>query len=169
MPKLPEGADISSASIASDPILQAWARVLSERAREVAILGSEGEALRTFSQIEEESLALRETFAALPPRAVVAVQIGNSPSWPAVFLALLRAGHVALPLGTDAILPERLAVATVDASLQLQGYTEADFSRWRPPLAPETTLLKLTSGTTGAPRAIRFSSAQLIADCDQIC
>src|SRR5437879_8168827 len=31
------------------------------------------------------------------------------------------------------------------------------------------TLLKLTSGTTAAPRAIRFGSQQLLADCNQIC
>jgi acyl-CoA synthetase (AMP-forming)/AMP-acid ligase II len=31
------------------------------------------------------------------------------------------------------------------------------------------SLLKLTSGTTAAPRAIRFQSEQLLADCDQIC
>ena len=30
-------------------------------------------------------------------------------------------------------------------------------------------LLKLTSGTTAAPRAIRFRSAQLLADAEQIC
>ena len=31
------------------------------------------------------------------------------------------------------------------------------------------SLLKLTSGTTAAPRAIRFRSEQLLADCTQIC
>src|SRR5207253_9715987 len=30
-------------------------------------------------------------------------------------------------------------------------------------------LLKLTSGTTAAPRAVRFRSDQLLADCNQIC
>src|SRR5207302_5301798 len=30
-------------------------------------------------------------------------------------------------------------------------------------------LLKLTSGTTAAPRAVRFRSEQLLADCNQIC
>src|SRR5207244_12496324 len=30
-------------------------------------------------------------------------------------------------------------------------------------------LLKLTSGTTATPRAIRFRSKQLLADCSQIC
>jgi acyl-CoA synthetase (AMP-forming)/AMP-acid ligase II len=33
----------------------------------------------------------------------------------------------------------------------------------------QPVLLKLTSGTTAAPRAIRFRSEQLIADCEQIC
>jgi acyl-CoA synthetase (AMP-forming)/AMP-acid ligase II len=35
--------------------------------------------------------------------------------------------------------------------------------------APRPVLLKLTSGTTAAPRAIRFRSEQLLADCLQIC
>jgi acyl-CoA synthetase (AMP-forming)/AMP-acid ligase II len=34
---------------------------------------------------------------------------------------------------------------------------------------PRPVLLKLTSGTTAAPRAIRFRSEQLLADCIQIC
>jgi long-chain acyl-CoA synthetase len=33
----------------------------------------------------------------------------------------------------------------------------------------QTVLLKLTSGTTAAPRAIRFRSEQLLTDCRQIC
>ena len=35
--------------------------------------------------------------------------------------------------------------------------------------ARQPVLLKLTSGTTAAPRAIRFRSAQLLADAEQIC
>jgi long-chain acyl-CoA synthetase len=44
--------------------------------------------------------------------------------------------------------------------------TPAATTRWdeKPP-----SLLKLTSGTTATPRAIRFRSEQLLADCDQIC
>ena len=37
------------------------------------------------------------------------------------------------------------------------------------PAGPRTDLLKLTSGTTAEPRAIRFTAAQLLADCDNIC
>ena len=44
--------------------------------------------------------------------------------------------------------------------------TARDVGDWgeRPPV-----LLKLTSGTTATPRAIRFRSDQLLADCTQIC
>src|SRR5690606_39188723 len=34
---------------------------------------------------------------------------------------------------------------------------------------PTPQFLKLTSGTTSAPRAIRFQAHQLVADCDHIC
>jgi long-chain acyl-CoA synthetase len=37
------------------------------------------------------------------------------------------------------------------------------------PAGARSDLLKLTSGTTGAPRAIRFTAAQLLADCDNVC
>jgi long-chain acyl-CoA synthetase len=33
----------------------------------------------------------------------------------------------------------------------------------------DTDFLKLTSGTTSRPRAVRFTAAQLVADCDNIC
>jgi acyl-CoA synthetase (AMP-forming)/AMP-acid ligase II len=37
------------------------------------------------------------------------------------------------------------------------------------PALYDSDFLKLTSGTTSRPRAIRFSAAQLMADCDNIC
>src|SRR5262249_36538636 len=43
------------------------------------------------------------------------------------------------------------------------GDTTADWGEKVP------SLVKLTSGTTAAPRAIRFRSDQLLADCNQIC
>ena len=37
------------------------------------------------------------------------------------------------------------------------------------PAGLRSDFLKLTSGTTAEPRAIRFTAAQLLADCDNIC
>ena len=89
---------------------------------------------------------------------VYPIDIGNHPDWPSLLLASLRRGLVALPL-EDSITPQQrgaaLAICNATAST---GWGE------RPPV-----LLKLTSGTTAAPRAIRFRSEQLVADCTQIC
>jgi acyl-CoA synthetase (AMP-forming)/AMP-acid ligase II len=53
-----------------------------------------------------------------------------------------------------------------DRIVELLPLKTAASTDWRdhPP-----TFLKLTSGTTAAPRAIRFRSEQLLADCEQIC
>jgi long-chain acyl-CoA synthetase len=125
--------------------------------------------LRTFAGIESESIEWADRLSALPVRSVVAVQIGNSPAWPAIFLALLRVGHITLPLGSDTARPAGLVDFIIGPSLTLEPRNDSASAATRPAIPPETTLLKLTSGTTGTPRAIRFTSAQLLADCDQIC
>ena len=49
---------------------------------------------------------------------------------------------------------------------------DSNLSPWsvlRRPPSLQSDLLKLTSGTTAEPRAIRFTAAQLLADCDNVC
>jgi acyl-coenzyme A synthetase/AMP-(fatty) acid ligase len=157
------------AAAPSDSILKAWAHVLAARGSDAAVLSSAGKRLRTFAEIETEAGEWHARFAQLPARSVVAVQIGNSPQWPAVFLALLRTGHITLPLGSDSALPVHIANAFIDSALKLRCLHPAESESCRASLPAATTLLKLTSGTTAEPRAIRFTSAQLAADCDQIC
>ena len=70
-----------------------------------------------------------------------------------------------------------LQAAQLDRILQLtqaQGFLQAtEIERFdRPPIrwdGPRPDLLKITSGTTGAPRAVRFRESQLLADCRNIC
>jgi long-chain acyl-CoA synthetase len=106
---------------------------------------------------------------------VLAIQIGNHPAWPAALLAALRRHLVVLPLEATIGLQERRAALAVchAAGLLIPGAAELEVTSlhgcpvdWGP-LAP--SLLKLTSGTTAEPRAIRFCSEQLLADCLQIC
>ena len=70
-----------------------------------------------------------------------------------MLIAALRRGLIALPM--DASMTEEQRAAAVKISAR--------------DCQPRPSLLKLTSGTTGAPRAIRFRSEQLIVDCEQIC
>src|SRR5947208_6273497 len=115
----------------------------------------------------------------LTPGSVIAIQIGNHEDWPSILIACLRSDLVVLPLEQSVNDQQRNATlelckagavvsavpsgAAPDISrLRIAGAT-ADWGE-NPP-----SLLKLTSGTTAAPRAIRFRSHQLLADCNQIC
>ncbi len=160
----------------TDALCAAWRETLTQRSDDAAVLGSAGEVLRTFGQIEKEAEAIADTqLATFKPGAVLAIQIGNHPAWPAWLLACVRRGLVVLPLEGTMGPHERHAALQVCRATAVvifrAGEIEVErgggaFTRWD---YPQPALLKLTSGTTAAPRAIRFRSEQLLADCDQIC
>jgi long-chain acyl-CoA synthetase len=152
---------------AARALLAAWEQTLARSGDKPAILTASGEVARTFSTVEEEAKALAKRWSDLPVRSTVAVQIGNSSSWPAVFLALLRSGLVTVPLASDAAVPS-LVDALIGRDLEWSPVAQSE-PRTRPQLPASTVLLKLTSGTTGTARAIRFTADQLAADCRQIC
>ncbi|MEO8439239.1 MAG: class I adenylate-forming enzyme family protein [Spartobacteria bacterium] len=158
-----------------DPLLRAWEETLGRREGEPAILDPQRQTLFRFGEIEQLS---REYEAGplqpLGAGQILAIQLGNHPHWPAFFLACLRRGIVVLPLERTMSPQERASAlhtcraAALIANLEkgLEPLALAGGAEWgehRP------VLLKLTSGTTAAPRAIRFRSAQLLADAAQIC
>ncbi len=161
-----------------DPLVERWTATRARNSSRPALLDPTGRILRTFSDIEHQARDLEERWSHLPAGTALAVQIGNHPSWPSVLLAGLRCGLVLLPLETTITERERTAAlelcrtrALVTAhdgnSVELE---EIGDGTPTPLMAnPRPVLLKLTSGTTAAPRAIRFRSEQLVADCDQIC
>jgi long-chain acyl-CoA synthetase len=162
-----------------DPLLLAWQTTISRKGNGVAVFDATGRVARTFRDIEGHARAFEATMDDLLPGAVVAVQIGNHEDWPAVFIACLRKQLVILPLDQSIGEQQR------DAALEIcrgSALVSAVPSKSSPQIArlktADTTLewgenmpsfLKLTSGTTAAPRAIRFRSDQLLADCNQIC
>ncbi len=155
--------------------MAAWKNTLRRLESRPAILAASGEVLRTFGQIQQEAADLQPIWAEAPPGAVVGVKIGNHPGWPAVLLGLFGAGLVPLPLG-DHLSEKELAevleqcraaacVISVRGHLALLEPVRRRASAWPGP-APE--FLKLTSGTTCAPRVIRFRASQILADCKNI-
>jgi acyl-CoA synthetase (AMP-forming)/AMP-acid ligase II len=162
-----------------DPLLLAWQTTISRKGDDAAIFDSSGSIARSFRDIESHARAFEAKMDSFLPGTVVAVQIGNHEDWPSIFIACTRRRLVVLPLDEsvseqqrDAALEICRANAVVSAvpsenSPQITWLRTADSAAdWNenPP-----TLLKLTSGTTAAPRAIRFRSHQLLADCNQIC
>jgi len=160
----------------SNPILLAWQRTLARFGAKPAIYAPSGETLRTFAMIGLEAIKLAKLFDRIPALSVVAVQIGNSERWPELLLALWKRDLIPLPLGD--MCPTELAITLgacrVTALVTNEGGPVVvhrrpvgpDATRWASPV-PE--FLKLTSGTTSAPRAVRFRASQLLADCENIC
>ncbi|MGH7938215.1 MAG: AMP-binding protein, partial [Chthoniobacterales bacterium] len=159
-----------------DPLLLAWEQTLAQRAEDPAIYDTQRRVLCRFREIEELSRRSEKASGLndFSPGKIVALQIGNHPHWPALFLAFLRRQIVVLPLEQTASEAECVAALRTCCAAGLITDSHAPIARldslgtaeWKgaPP-----ALLKLTSGTTAAPRAIRFRSAQLLADAEHIC
>jgi long-chain acyl-CoA synthetase len=141
-----------------DALLAAWEETLACKGDAPAIFDTRGQILRTFQEVESRAQAVEADLKSTAPGSVYPIDVGNHPDWPSLLLASLRCRLVALPL-EDSITPQQREAA-------LAIYSASPSGDWgdRPPV-----LLKLTSGTTAAPRAIRFRSEQLVADCIQIC
>jgi long-chain acyl-CoA synthetase len=158
----------------NNPVLRRWDEVVASRKKDVAISAPDGTVLRTFSSIEEEAKDWAERLVGPPVSGAVCLQIGNRAEWPAILLAVWRIGRTLLPMERE-IAPERRAqierlcgvglrieIGETELKIKQAGNPESDCSS-------RNDILKLTSGTTSAPRAICFCAAQLLADCDNVC
>jgi long-chain acyl-CoA synthetase len=167
----------------ADLLLAAWQETLIRKGDAAAIFDTNHATLRSFQQIEERALSYHPKLSAFDTGSVVAVQIGNHEDWPSIFLACLQREMVVLPLehsvskqACEAALTICQAVAVIapvpggdssEISVRRRAVaTTQTHSNWG---AQVPSLLKLTSGTTAVPRAIRFRSEQLLADCENIC
>ena len=169
-------------STSTDSLLDAWENPPRSLERAAAIFDTSGKVLRTFGEIEEESRHFeRELLRTFREGEVIAIQAGNHVAWPALLLAALRKHLVALPLERSMSERERdgalricraaaIVVAVGSASTTSEQIALRSLPHESIEWGPNPpSLLKLTSGTTAAPRAIRFRSEQLLADCTQIC
>lgn len=174
-----------------DVLLAAWEANLGKKDAP-AIFDTSGRVLRTFAGIEEGARRFEgDLFGKLEAGSVVAVQIGNHADWPSLLIACLRKQLVFLPLEQSMSERERTAAfETGGAAAVVETALPAAPGSDKPPGTAASTeniqirhlahqlidwgdyppsLLKLTSGTTSLPRAIRFRSPQLLADGRQIC
>ena len=151
------------------PMLAAWEKVRARQSERAAVIdAASGEAV-SFAGLDERARQWETRFggSALQRRAVT-LCLPNGADWLAAFLALRRVGAVVVPLDNGA--PEiELAVAgeMTGAVLQVTGTGLKPLPgkrRWKSGLA----LVKLTSGSTGAPKPIPFTEGELLADAANI-
>src|ERR1700730_13821161 len=166
---------LAQAMKSNDALLAAWKTILARAKDAPAIFDTRGEITRTFDQIEADAHDFEAKIDLFAAGCVVAIQIGNHGNWPAILLACLRKRLVVLPLeqtvseqarNTALSTCQCAGLITAASAVPLVRKVDNCIPNWGddPP-----SLLKLTSGTTAAPRAIRFRSEQLLADCNQIC
>ena len=163
----------------TDALIAAWRQTIDRAKDAPAIFNTRGQVVRKFSDIEEHAREFETKIEMFNAGSVIAIQIGNHEDWPSILIACLRRRLAVLPLEQsisdqqrDAALGICGAKAVVSAvpsgnSPGLFRLRTADATAAWGEHSP--SVLKLTSGTTAAPRAIRFRSEQLLADCNQIC
>ena len=159
----------------SDGLLAAWRQTVARAKDSPAIFDTRGEVARRFSDIEECARDFQTKIDSFAEGSVVALQIGNHEDWPSILIACLRKRLVVLPLEQSISHQQRSAVLSICRASALVSCDEIaphvhKIDNTSPNWDGEApALLKLTSGTTAAPRAVRFRSDQLLADCNQIC
>lgn len=114
--------------------------------------------------------------AGVRTRDAVAIQLPNSSLFVAAFLAAASRDLVVLPIDRDAppaeverILEHFAVRAVVSLNVENEVVTRTRETRRQPAVPPEARLVKLTSGSTGLPRGIVTSEANLAADSTNIC
>src|SRR6266480_4161016 len=157
---------------ATDGLLKRWEAILARKGDAPAIFNTRGQINRTFRAIDEYACKFESKIDSFAAGSVIAVQIGNHEDWASILIACLRRGMIVLPLEQSMSDQQRDAAAKIcraSGIIERAGKVrvlEHEQPNWQ---GNNPALLKLTSGTTAAPRAIRFGSEQLLADCEQIC
>lgn len=158
-------------------LLSRWATVCQMRGAEMAIFDSKGHGVRSFSDLNTRAEEVADRIRSrISPSAVVALQGRNDASWIESLLGIWMADGVVLLEDLSLTTAARAAAEqTTGAVLRISD--ESDLPQWDListnirglDLGGDVQLIKLTSGTTGAPRAVLFNTTQLAADCDAIC
>ena len=156
----------------SHALLSAWEKTRRRRGHDRAVVQAADGTTVTFRELAARAAAWRAAHvpdpAQLSGRAVV-FAAANGPGWLEIFLGLLSAGAVVVPLDAAEPAPaQRRLAAGLRAGFWWDGKKLSALAGARRYRDPETCLVKLTSGSTGQPRALVFTAGQLLADGRQV-
>ncbi len=154
----------------SQTLLSIWETTL--RANPPATALVDAATGRTYSRAELEAAAeeWRQQHGSGLAGQPVLMSESNGAGWFRVFLGLLKAGaHVVPldpgdPLAAQRSLADALRVSWLWSGGALHAVSAPRTRRWS-----GSCLVKLTSGSTGIPRALAFTHAQMLADGRHVC
>ena len=156
----------------SHALLQAWEKTVRRHGRKRAVVQAAEGGTATFRELDARADAWRRTHVADPKRVegrAVVFTAPNGLGWLEIFLGLLKAGAVVVPLdAAEPPLAQRRLAASLRAGFVWDGGKLEPLAGARHYRDPEICLVKLTSGSTGQPRPLAFTAGQLLADSGQI-
>ncbi len=151
---------------------RAWQRTLGRDDDRIAITEAGTGAQCTFRELDARAARWAEKHLGdageWRGRAVL-FAAPNGIGWWEIFLALMRAGAVAVPLdASEPVDTQHEHAAALRAAGWWDGQQLRPLSGSRRYRDPEIAVIKLTSGSTGQPRPLVFTGAQLLADGRQV-
>lgn len=173
-------------------VCQAFDRICADRAQHEALWSRAERRRLSFARLDREA---RHWQSVLPPgdrRSPVALAVGNRVAFVTLFLALRRLGRPVVTVDRTGGLAEKVARCRSQGIAELLHTYRADASRGVPGLRHDralagtgvrcasiaverpaafpagTALVKLTSGSTGAPVGLCFDEASLLTGIGQI-
>lgn len=151
-------------------LLSAWEETYRTDPAAVACVDVADGTRVTRGELEVRAEAWRARFGEGLAGRTVVLALPNGAEWLAVFLGLLRADAVVAPMDPGEPLPAQLAAAQAVGAAGVWSGGELRAVAGRPRVARDgRRVLKLTSGSTGAPRALAFTDGQMLADGRQVC
>ncbi len=154
----------------SHALLRAWGKTLRLHGDDRAIVQAADGATVTFRELDARASAWRDAHgqAGFEGRAVV-FAAPNGIGWWEIFLGLLKAGAVVVPLdGAEPPPAQQKLAASLRAAGWWNGVKLVALPGAKKYRDPEICLIKLTSGSTGQPRPLVFTAGQLLADGRQV-
>jgi long-chain acyl-CoA synthetase len=154
----------------SATLLSAWESTCEAAPDAVALIDASGGRAWTRAALDVEAEAWKTAHEELARGRIVAFADANGAGWMRIFLGLLKCGAVALPLDPgEPYEAQRAAAKNAGAAFLWHEEGLQPLGAGSRKARPELRLIKLTSGSTGTPRALHFTDAQMLADGRQIC
>jgi acyl-CoA synthetase (AMP-forming)/AMP-acid ligase II len=156
----------------SHTLLRAWKKTVRRHGGRRAVVQAADGATCTFRELDARAKAWLERHAPDPGplkgRAVI-FAVANGIGWLEIFLGLLKAGAVVVPVdAAEPALAQQQLARSLRAGFIWQRDGLAALPKARRYRDASACLIKLTSGTTGQPRALVFTAGQLLADGRQV-
>jgi acyl-CoA synthetase (AMP-forming)/AMP-acid ligase II len=151
---------------------RAWERTCRRHAARVAVIETGTGRSCTFAELDARAAAWAERHLANGKpvrRQAVVFAAGNGMEWLAIAIALIRADAVLVPVDpAEPAAAQRSAATALRAGFYWDGRALHALPAAKRFRDPRSGLIKLTSGTTGQPRALVFTDAQMLADGAQV-